>query len=197
MPRDTPKRASAARLHTTTIRVDADLWADVSREAARLGVGVSTYMRDAARERVVRTEFTRRIERLECRTERLAMQLQRMTERVQRLEAAGRRLLRMLAGASREWQDGHGDLRLVSPGPCRWVRTMKSCTGQHDSGGCASVCARARALQSHDGPDLGPRNVVAMAAFPDMGGPTSRAEGRASVPGSGWYTAVVAPPGMR
>lgn len=70
-------------MHTTTVRVDVELWEAIRRDAARLGVGISTYMRDAARERVARAELMRRVERLEARTDRL--------------EAAGRRILRRLA----------------------------------------------------------------------------------------------------
>lgn len=43
-----------ARLRTTTVRFDEDSWGDLCREADRLGVSRSQYIREAAQARVAR-----------------------------------------------------------------------------------------------------------------------------------------------
>jgi len=70
-------------LHTTTVRFDADTWAELSAEAERLGVPKATYIREATVRRlgggVAQPELAgmrRRVEGVERQLERLAAWVQ-------------------------------------------------------------------------------------------------------------------------
>lgn len=76
------------RLHTTTVRFDADAWAALSAEADRLGVAKATYIREATLARVAgsgsRSELgvmQQRLASLERRVGRLAEALARSSRR--------------------------------------------------------------------------------------------------------------------
>lgn len=59
------------KLHTTTVRFDADTWADLTAEAERLGVGKAVYIREATQARIERSRPNADVDRLSARTERL------------------------------------------------------------------------------------------------------------------------------
>lgn len=59
------------RLHTTTVRFDADAWEQVGVHADRLGLARSAFIRDATQARIARCEVHDEIRQLHDRIDRL------------------------------------------------------------------------------------------------------------------------------
>lgn len=63
------------RLHTTTVRFDADTWATIVAESDRLGIAHAEYIRGAVLRRVGRGDVEQRLSAIERRLEELAGRL--------------------------------------------------------------------------------------------------------------------------
>lgn len=63
------------RLHTTTVRFDADAWEAICREADRLGVPRSMFIREATTARIARCEQHTELRELTDRVDRIERRL--------------------------------------------------------------------------------------------------------------------------
>lgn len=63
------------RLHTTTVRFDADAWEAICREADRLGVARSMFIREAPTARIARCEQRSELRDLADRVEHIERRL--------------------------------------------------------------------------------------------------------------------------
>jgi len=78
------------RLHTTTVRFDADTWAVIVAESERLGIAHAEYIRGAVLRhsgRVGDADLGRRLEALEERAEELAARVAVVARAVRRCVA--------------------------------------------------------------------------------------------------------------
>jgi len=79
------------RLHTTTVRFDADTWAVIVAESERLGIAHAEYIRGAVLRhagRAVDADLGRRLEAVEARAEELAAHVTLVARAVRRCIAA-------------------------------------------------------------------------------------------------------------
>lgn len=79
------------RLHTTTVRFDADTWAVIVAESERLGIAHAEYIRGAVLRhsgRAVDADLGRRLEAVEERAEELAARVAVVARAVRRCVAA-------------------------------------------------------------------------------------------------------------
>lgn len=73
------------RLHTTTVRFDADTWAEVVAESDRLGIAHAEYIRGAVLRLIGGAGEHDRLGRLEERYEQLAVDVERIARAVVRI----------------------------------------------------------------------------------------------------------------
>jgi hypothetical protein len=76
-----------ARVHTTTVRFDADTWAEIGAESERLGIARAEYIRGAVLRLLGHNATTDHIARLEHRLDTFAAQLARIATVLHRLLA--------------------------------------------------------------------------------------------------------------
>ena len=79
------------RLHTTTVRFDADTWAVIVAESERLGIAHAEYIRGAVLRhagRAVDADLGARLEAVEARAEELAAHVTLVARAVRRCIAA-------------------------------------------------------------------------------------------------------------
>lgn len=79
------------RLHTTTVRFDADTWAEVVAESDRLGIAHAEYIRGAVLRLIGGAGEHDRLGRLEERCEQLAVDVERIARAVVRIVHGTRR----------------------------------------------------------------------------------------------------------
>lgn len=73
------------RLHTTTVRFDADTWAEVVAESDRLGIAHAEYIRSAVLRLIGSAGEHDRLLRLEVQCEQLAEEVQQVARAVIRI----------------------------------------------------------------------------------------------------------------
>lgn len=76
---------SRGRLHTTTVRFDADTWAEVVAESDRLGIAHAEYIRGAVLRLIGGAGEHDRLDRLEERCEQLADEVQQVARALIRI----------------------------------------------------------------------------------------------------------------
>ncbi len=79
------------RLHTTTVRFDADTWAQVVAESDRLGIADAEYIRGAVLRLISGAGEHDRLGRLEERCEQLTVDVERIARAVVRIVHGTRR----------------------------------------------------------------------------------------------------------
>lgn len=78
------------RLHTTTVRFDADTWAEVVAESDRLGIAHAEYIRGAVLRLIGGTGEHDRLLRLELQCDRLAEDVSRIARAIVRIVRGNR-----------------------------------------------------------------------------------------------------------
>jgi hypothetical protein len=73
------------RLHTTTVRFDADTWTEIVAESDRLGIAHAEYIRGAVLRLIGGAGEHDRLDRLEERCEQLAVDVERIARAVVRI----------------------------------------------------------------------------------------------------------------